>query len=64
MEQKIPRKFTVLKVIPFELRTTNSLNLEKDTCHWQSMCYETSPRFTYHEGRYFSSQVQQSDAKI
>ena len=22
-----------------------SLHLEKDTCHWQSMCYETSPRF-------------------
>ena len=24
---------------------TISLHLEKDTCHWQSMCYETSPRF-------------------
>ena len=25
--------------------TTNSLNLENDTCHWESMCYETSLRF-------------------
>ena len=45
MEQKIPRKFSVLKVIPFELRTTNSLNLATDTCHWQSMCYERPLRF-------------------
>ena len=45
MEQKNPRKFSVLKVIPFELRTTNSLNLATDTCHWQSMCYERSLRF-------------------
>ena len=45
MEQKNPRKFSVLKVIPFELRTTNSLNLATDTCHWQSMCYERPLRF-------------------
>ena len=37
--------FLLLKIIVFELGTTNSLNLEKDTCHWQSMCYETSLRF-------------------
>ena len=24
---------------------TNYLNLEKNTCDWQSMCYETSLRF-------------------
>ena len=37
--------FLLLKIIVFELGTTNSLNLEKDTCHWQSMCHETSLRF-------------------
>ena len=37
--------FLLLKIIVFELGTTNSLNLEKDTCHWQSMCYETPLRF-------------------
>ena len=37
--------FLLLKIIVFELGTTNSLNLEKDTCHWQSMCYKTSLRF-------------------
>ena len=45
MERKIPKQFSVLKIIAFESGTTNSLNLEKDTCHWQSMCYETPLRF-------------------
>ena len=45
MEQKYPKKFSILKIIAFESGSTNSLNLEKDTCHWQSMCYETSLRF-------------------
>ena len=45
MEQTNPKKFSVLKIIAFESGTTNSLNLEKDICHWQSMCYETSLRF-------------------
>ena len=64
MEQKIPRKFTVLKVIPFELRTTNSLNLEKDTCHWQSMRYETSQDLHITKGDIFQVRFSQSDAKI
>ena len=45
MERTNPKKFSVLKIIAFESGTTNSLNLEKDICHWQSMCYETSLRF-------------------
>ena len=45
MEQKNPKKFLVFKIISFEWGSTNCLNLEKDTCHWQSMCYETSLRF-------------------
>ena len=45
MEQKNQKKFLVLKVIEFELGTTNSHNLEQDTCHWQSMCYKTPIRF-------------------
>ena len=39
------KKFLVFKMIAFESGSTNSLNLEKDTCHWQSTCYETSQRF-------------------
>ena len=45
MEQKNQKKFLVLKVTEFELGTTNSHNLEQDTCHWQSMCYKTPIRF-------------------
>ena len=45
MERTNPKKFSVLKIIAFESGTTNSLNLEKDICHWQLMCYETSLRF-------------------
>ena len=28
-----------------ESGSTNSPNLEKDTCHWPSMCYEKPLRF-------------------
>ena len=45
IEKKNEKKFLVWKKTGFESRTTNSHNLEKDTCHWQSMCYETSLRF-------------------
>ena len=45
MEQQNQKKFLVLKIIPFESRTTNSHNPEQDICHWQSMCYETPLRF-------------------
>ena len=31
----------ILKIIEFELGTTNSHNPELDICHWQSMSYET-----------------------
>ena len=39
------KMFSVLKIIAFESGTTNSHNPEQDTCHWQSMCYETRLRF-------------------
>ena len=45
IDLKNQKKFLVLKIIAFQSGSTNSLNLEKDTCHWQSMCYETSLRF-------------------
>ena len=41
MDWKNQKEFLVFKIIAIESGTTNSLNLEKDTCHWQSMCYET-----------------------
>ena len=45
MKQQNQKKFLVLKIIPFQLGTTNSHNHEQDNCHWQSMCYETHLRF-------------------
>ena len=45
IEQKSEEKFVVLKIIAFESRTTNSHNAEQDTCHWQSICYETPLTF-------------------
>ena len=45
MEQKNLKKLLVLKIIAFELGTTNSHNPEHDICHWQSMFYETPLRF-------------------
>ena len=45
MEKKNQKKFFVVRIISFESVTTNSHNPEQDTCHWQSMCYETSLRF-------------------
>ena len=45
IDLKNQKKFLVLKIIAFQSGSTNSLNLEKDTCHWQSMCYETSLKF-------------------
>ena len=34
----------VLKIIATESGTTSSLHLQKDSCHWQSVYYETSLR--------------------
>ena len=45
MEQTNPRKVLVLKIIAFESEMANSDNLQQDNCLWQSMCYETAPRF-------------------
>ena len=44
IDWKNQKEFLVLKIIAVELGTTNSLNLEKNTCDWQSMCYETPLR--------------------
>ena len=44
MKQKNQKKFLVLKILAFELGKTNSHNPEEDTCHWQSMFYETPLR--------------------
>ena len=44
MEQKNDKNFLVLKIIAFEPETGNSHNPQQDTCHWQSMFYETHIR--------------------
>ena len=45
MQQKEQKIFSVLKITAFESGTKNIHNPEHDTCHWQSMCYETPLRF-------------------
>ena len=45
MRQKNQKNFLVLKIIAIDLVTTNSHNLEQDSCHWQSICYKTPLRF-------------------
>ena len=45
MKQKNQKKLLFLKKIKFQFGTANSQNPEKDNCHWQIMCYETSLRF-------------------
>ena len=45
MEQKNQKKVLDLRITSFEWGATNSHNPEQDTCHWQSMCYETPLSF-------------------
>ena len=45
MEQKIEKILLVSKGIVFALGAKNSQNPKEDTCHWQSICYETPLRF-------------------
>ena len=60
MDSKNQKNLLVFKIIAFESKSTNSLNLKKDISHCPSMsqCVTKHPQdLTYHEGRYFSSQV-------
>ena len=45
MEWESSRKFSILKKVAFDTGSTICLNLEKDTCHSESKCYETALRF-------------------
>ena len=45
MEQKNQKKISILKIVTFESGTKISNNPEQDTCHWQSIFYETPIRF-------------------
>ena len=45
MEQENPKNFLVFKIIAIELGSTNSHILEKDTFHWQSICYQATLTF-------------------
>ena len=48
------KKFLVLKIIAFQLGTKDPHNPKEDTCHWQSMCYETPLRFKISPREIFS----------
>ena len=56
MEQKNVKKFLVFRIIAFEPGSTNSHNPEQDTCHWQSICYETTLRFNISLREVYSKQ--------
>ena len=43
----------LLKTIAIELGATSSVNLGRDTCHWQSMCYQTSLSFNISQRKIF-----------
>ena len=43
--KKNQKKFLVFKINAFEPGSRNSHNPEKDTCHWQSICYQATLRF-------------------
>ena len=45
MEPEIAKKFFVFQIISFEATAANSHNVQQDTCHWQSMCKQTSLGF-------------------
>ena len=45
MEQNNVKIFLVYKIIAFEPGSTNSHNLEEDTCHCQSICYQATLTF-------------------
>ena len=45
MEQENPKNFLVFKIISVEPGSTNSPILEKDTSHWQSICYQATLTF-------------------
>ena len=45
MGQKNQEMFLILKIIIFVSGTSNSHHREQETCHWQSVCYETPLRF-------------------
>ena len=53
-EKQNEEKFFVFKVIAFESVETDSHNPKEDTCHWQSMCYETPLRFKISPREIFS----------
>ena len=57
MEQKNQKKFLVLKANGFESERTICHNPEQDTRHWQSVIYETPPRFNISLREIFSKSV-------
>ena len=54
MDRKNQKEFSVSKIIAFDSGMTNSHNPKEDTCHWQSICYETPLRFNISLKKIFS----------
>ena len=54
MERKIQKKFIVFQIIVSELGDADTHNLEQDTCHRQSMCWQKPLTFYLTLGETFS----------
>ena len=57
MEQKIRQKVFGFMIIAFKLGQADSHNPEQDTCHWQSIWYETLLLFNISLREIFSKSV-------
>ena len=57
MEQKIGKKSSVFEIKAFEIVAENSAHSGRNTCHRQSMCYQTVLRFMIRVKKSFSNSI-------
>ena len=57
MAQKIGKKSSVFEIKAFEIVAENSAHIGRNTCHRQSMCYQTVLRFMIRVKKSFSNSI-------
>ena len=57
MEYKIQKKFSVFEIKAFQVIAENSAYCGRNTCHRQSMCYQTTLRFMIRVKQSFSHSI-------
>ena len=57
MQQKIQKKSSVFKMIAFEVDAESYAYCGRNTCHRQSMCYQTDLRFQIRVKQTFSNSI-------